>query len=155
MAPRNSADFHLWNLCHLWLNASAMNNDPTQTDCGSFLHKEITQAIIGAAFEVHNHLGYGYLERVYQRAMQVELRLRGLEAALEQPIQVHYKGEVVGDYVADLFVERKVMVELKVSPEYRSADEAQLINELVSTGVQVGLLINFGRERVEFKRLAH
>ena len=85
----------------------------------------------------------------------MELRRRGLDAALEHPIQVHYKGEVVGDYVADLFVGGKVMVELKASAEYRPADEAQLINELVSTGVKVGLLINFGRERVEFKRLAH
>jgi len=129
-----------------------MNN---QTNTGTFLHKEITEAIIGAAFEVHQHLGYGYLEKVYQRAMQVELRQRGLAAVLEHPIQVHYKGVVVGDYAADLFVAETVMVEIKVASEYCVSDEAQLINELVSTGVKVGLLINFGRERVEFKRLVH
>ena len=132
-----------------------MNDITRQPNSGEFLFKEITQAIIGAAFEVHKNLGYGYLEKVYQRAMQVELRQRGLSAALEHPIKVHYKGVVVGDYAADLFVEEKVMVELKVAPEYCSSDEAQLINELVSTGVKVGLLINFGRERVEFKRLVH
>lgn len=132
-----------------------MDNLPNQTNKGEFLHKEITEAIIGAAFEVHRHLGYGYLEKVYQRAMQVELRQRGFTAALEHPIQVRYKGAVVGDYAADLFVEEKVMVELKVAPEYCAADEAQLLNELVSTGVKVGLLINFGRARVEFKRLVH
>ena len=132
-----------------------MNKNANHTNRGEFLHKEITQAIIGAAFEVQKHLGYGFLEKVYQRAMQVELHQRGLQAALEHPIKVHYKGVVVGDYAADLFVEEKVIVELKVAPEYCAADEAQLINELVSTGVKVGLLINFGRARVEFKRLVH
>lgn len=132
-----------------------MTDIPHPTRCEEFLHREITQAIIGAAFEVHKHLGYGYLEKVYQRAMQVELRQRGLTAALEHPIKVHYKGVVVGEYAADLFVEGKVIVELKVAREYCSSDEAQLINELVSTGVKLGLLINFGRERVAFKRLVH
>ena len=79
-----------------------MNNQPTQTGSGELLDQEITQAIIGAAFEVHNHLGYGILEKVYQRAMQVELLRRGFPAALEHPIQVQYKGVVVGDYAADL-----------------------------------------------------
>src|SRR4051794_33147692 len=119
------------------------------------LHQEITKEIIGAAFEVHKHLGYGYLEKVYQRAMQVDLLQRGLKAILEHPIQVRFKGVIVGDYSADLFVEGKVIVELKVALAYCSEDEAQLLNELVSTGVMVGLLINFGRERVEFKRLVN
>jgi GxxExxY protein len=122
---------------------------------GKFPHKETTHAIIGAAFEVHKHLGYGYLEKVYQRAMQVELLSRGLKAEMEHAIQVYYKGVVVGDYAADLFVDGRVIVELKVAPEYCPAHEAQLLNELVSTRVSVGLLINFGRERVEFKRMAH
>ena len=129
-----------------------MNADSGQRE---FLHKEITQEIIGAAFEVYKHLGYGYLEKVYQRALQVELLQRGLKAELEHLVQVRYKGVVVGDYSADLFVSGCVMVELKVSPDYCSSDEAQLINELVSTGIKIGLLINFGRERVEFKRLVH
>ena len=127
----------------------------TPSNSGEFLHKEITQEIIGAAFEVYKHLGYGYLEKVYQRAMQVELLQRRLKAQLEHPIQVLYKGVVVGDYAADLFVEECVIVELKVAPEYCASDEAQLLNELVSTGVKVGLLINFGRERVEFARRVH
>ncbi|MCX6917207.1 MAG: GxxExxY protein [Verrucomicrobia bacterium] len=130
-----------------------MKNTPSNS--GEFLHKEITQEIIGAAFEVYKHLGYGYLEKVYQRAMQVELLQRKLKAQLEHPIQVLYKGVVVGDYAADLFVEGCVMVELKVASEYCASDEAQLLNELVSTGVKVGLLINFGRERVEFARRVH
>jgi GxxExxY protein len=113
---------------------------------------EITEQIIGAAFEVYSILGYGFLERVYQRAMQVELRARGLKAEIEDKIKVWYKKELVGDYQADLWVAESVIVELKVAREYHTEDEAQLLNELKATGVRVGLLINFGRTRVEFKR---
>lgn len=117
------------------------------------LHKDITEQVIGAAFEVHRVLGYGFLERVYQRAMQVELELRGISSAREREIQVFYKSVDVGNYKADLFVSELVIVELKVSKIYNSEDEAQLINELKATGIRVGLLINFGRTKVEFQRL--
>ena len=116
-------------------------------------HEEITGEIIGAAFEVHRVLGYGFLERVYQKAMQAELARRGLKAEIEHKISVHYKNVVVGDYQADLFVEDAVIVELKVAQTYRREDEAQLLNELKATGIKVGLLINFGRKEVEFKRM--
>jgi GxxExxY protein len=116
------------------------------------LHREITEAIIGAAYEVHNVLGYGFLEKVYQRALQAELIRRGLSAETERALQVNYKGVNVGDYFADLIVEDKVVVELKVAPELNSYDEAQLINELKAIAVRVGLLINFGRTRVEYRR---
>ena len=119
----------------------------------TLLHQEVTSQIIGAAFEVHNHLGYGFLEKVYKNAMKVELTLRGVSCDLEAPIHVHFKNAMVGEYFADLFVEHCVMVELKVAAKYNSADEAQLLNELKATGVRVGLLINFGKERMEFKRL--
>ena len=115
--------------------------------------EEITKEIIGAAFEVHRVLGYGFLEKVYQRAMQVELINRGLLAELEEPIKVRYKGVVVGDYEADIFVEKGVIVELKIAKLYCPEDEAQILNELKATGIKVGLLINMGREKVEFKRL--
>jgi GxxExxY protein len=116
-------------------------------------HKEITEQIIGASFEVYRVLGYGFLEKVYQRAMQVELQLRGLNAELESKVKVRYKDAIVGDYSADLFVENCVVVELKVAKEYQSEDEPQLLNELKATGIKVGLLINFGRNKVEFKRM--
>src|SRR5207248_10386081 len=109
--------------------------------------------IIGAAFEVFKELGYGFLEAVYQKAMKVELELRGLTAELESQIQVFYKGVHVGHYEADLFVNRCVIVELKVAREYQPSDEAQLLNELKATGVKVGLLINFGRAKAEVKRM--
>ena len=117
------------------------------------LHEETTQRIIGAAFEVHDQLGYGFLERVYQRALQVELLRRGAIAEIEKRIQVRYKGIVVGDYDADVLVDGCVVVEIKVAPQYDKRDEAQLLNELKATGLKVGLLINFGRNKVEYKRL--
>ena len=119
------------------------------------LHKEVTEQIIGAAIEVWKELGYGFLERVYQRAMRVELALRGMRAETEAKIKVHYKGQLVGDYQADLFVNDCVIVELKVADKYNSLDEAQLLNELKATGIKIGLLINFGRNKAEFKRFVY
>ena len=117
------------------------------------VHRAITEAIIGAAFEVHRELGYEFLERVYQRALQVELSRRGLSAEIEKRIRVQYKGVVVGDYDADLVVDDCVAVEIKINPQYDKRDEAQLLNELKATGLKVGLLLNFGRSKVEYKRL--
>ncbi len=119
----------------------------------SFEHKGVTEAIIGAAFEVHNVLGHGFLENVYQNAMQVELIQRGHQCQTESSINVNYKDVIVGEYRADLLVDDVVIVELKVAKTYQASDEAQLLNELKATGIKVGLLINFGREKVEFKRM--
>ena len=132
-----------------------MDTDETQIKAGEkdFSLQPVTQHLIGAVFEVHNVLGYGFLEKVYQRAMQVELRSRGVTVELEPKIQVQFKGVVVGDYAADLLVEGKIMVELKTDQTYQPAHEAQLLNELRGTGIKLGYLINFGRERVEYKRM--
>jgi GxxExxY protein len=119
---------------------------------GPFPHKEITEAIIGAAFDVHNELGYGFLHKVYQRALQVELARRGHTAEWERRINVRYKNVIVGDYDADLIVDDCVIVEIKVAPQYDKRDEAQLLNLLKATGVKVGMLINFGRYKVEHRR---
>lgn len=132
-----------------------MDTDETRIkegDQAGLLHHNTTETIIGAAFNVHSTLGYGFLERVYQRSMQVELCRIGRKTELEFPITVKYKGVVVGEYVADLWVDECVIVELKIAPEYNKSDEAQLLNELKATGVKVGILINFGRSKVEFKR---
>jgi GxxExxY protein len=120
---------------------------------GPFPHRDITAAIIGAAFEVHNHLGYGFLHRVYQRALQVELARRGRRVESEKRINVQYKDVIVGDYDADLIVDDYVLVEIKIAPEYDKRDEAQLLNMLKATGLKVGVLLNFGRYKVEYKRL--
>jgi GxxExxY protein len=120
---------------------------------GKLLHEKTTSVIIGAAFEVHSQLGYGFLERVYQRALQVELVRRGAAAEIERRIQVQYKGVVVGDYDADLIVDSCVAVEIKVASQYDKRDEAQLLNELKATGIKVGMLVNFGHNKLEYKRL--
>lgn len=115
------------------------------------LHKDITEQIIGAAFEVYSVLGYGFLESVYQR--EVELQARGCKAELEVEIHVKYKGVEVGFYKADILVNDRVVVELKAAKSYTSEDEPQLLNELKATAIKVGVLINFGRTKVEFKRM--
>ena len=117
------------------------------------LHADVTQKIIGAAFAVYGELGYGFLESVYKRAMQVELQSQGLKCEFESPIKVKYRKIIVGDFRADLLVNDVVVVELKVAKDYNAEDEPQLLNELKATGIKVGLLINFGRTKVEFKRM--
>lgn len=118
-----------------------------------FSLQPVTQQLIGAAFEVHNVLGFGFLEKVYQRAMQIELQSRRVKVELEPKIQVQFKGIIVGDHAADLLVADKIIVELKTDATYQSAHEAQLLNELRGTGMKLGYLINFGREKVEYKRM--
>jgi len=120
---------------------------------GKLLHADVTDKIIGAAFEVYGELGYGFLESVYQKAMQVELQQSGLKAEIECPIKVKYRTVIVGEFRADLFVNDVVMVELKTAKNYNAENEPQLLNELKATGIKVGLLINFGRTKVEFKRM--
>ncbi len=114
--------------------------------------KELTQNIIGAAYEVHNVLGRGFLEKVYQNALAEELRLRGYRAEIEVKIPVHYKGVLVGDYYADILVENRIVLELKALSELTSQHEAQLLNYLKATGFKIGLLLNFGSQRVQIRR---
>ncbi len=131
-----------------------MGTDETQIKTAKdYSLQPITEQIIGAAFEVHNVLGYGFLEKVYQRAMQVELQLRGVKVELEPLIKVQFKGVIVGDYAADLLVAGKIVVELKTDAVYQTVHEAQVLNELRGAGIKLGYLINFGRERVEYKRM--
>src|ERR1035441_8677586 len=109
-----------------------MNTDETQIINGEkdFSLQPVTQHLIGAAFEVHNILGFGFFEKVYQRAMQVELQSRGVRVELEPKTQVQFKGVIVGDYAADLLVEGEIVVELKTDAIYQAVHEAQLLNEL-------------------------
>jgi len=118
-----------------------------------FPHSEITEAIIGSAFEVYNHLGYGFLHRVYQLSLQVELTRRGFNAELEKRTTVRYKEVIVGEYDGDMIVNDIVLIEIKIAPQYDKRDEAQLLNMLKATRLKVGILLNFGRYKVEHKRL--
>jgi len=119
----------------------------------TLLFEEVTKEIIGAAFEVQRELGYGFLEKVYKNAMVEELQRRGTHAVPEYPIKVYYKGVLVGDYQADLLVADKVIVEIKVEKEYNPKHEAQLLHYLKATGIRVGILLNFGEKKCEYKRL--
>ena len=114
--------------------------------------KTLTGKIIGAAFEVHNILGPGFLEKVYQNAMVKELQLRGCKAEPEVKIPVYYKDEMVGDYYVDILVEGRIIVELKALSNLTTEHEAQLLNYLKATSHKVGLLLNFGTRRVQTKR---
>ncbi|MCF8463672.1 MAG: GxxExxY protein [Flavobacteriales bacterium] len=118
---------------------------------GNLLHTEITGKILEAFFNVYHEMGYGFLEKVYENAMLVELDELGLVCRSQQPISVFYKGKNVGEYFADILVENKVIVELKAVEAIRDEHEAQLINYLRATNIEVGLLINFGK-KPEYKR---
>ncbi len=116
-----------------------------------YRYSDLTEKIIGAAYAVYNALGHGFLEKVYENALAVELNRLGLSVKQQEPVAVSYKGDLVGEYVADLVVEGKVIVEVKAVGELQKVHEAQLINYLKATSIQVGLLINFGPE-IEIKR---
>lgn len=115
--------------------------------------EKLTECIIGAAFEVSNALGHGFLESVYRKAMLKQLSLAGLNAAQEVSYRITYCGEDVGHYVADLVVEGKVIVELKALDALTAAHRAQTLNYVKASGLPVGLLLNFGTPRIEIKRV--
>ena len=112
----------------------------------TYQHSELTGEIIKAFYEVYNTLGFGFLEKVYERALLLELRDMGLKCVAQQKIDVHYKGENIGDYFADLIVEDVVIIELKAAEGLVEEHEAQLINYLKATDIEVGLLLNFGKK---------
>ena len=113
---------------------------------------ELTYKINGAIFEVNRVLGSGFLEKVYEKALMVELKLRGLGAKSQVPVSVDYKGENVGEYFADIVVENQIILELKSVYSLQNIHEAQLLNYLKATGYKVGLLVNFTHPKAEIKR---
>ncbi|MCH8487113.1 MAG: GxxExxY protein [Candidatus Cyclonatronum sp.] len=117
----------------------------------SLLHKDLTDKILKTFFDVYNQLGFGFLEKVYQNAMYCELKSRGFEVEAQKKISVYYKKIEVGEYFADLIVNDLVIIELKAAEAIVSANEAQLLNYLRGTRMEVGLLLNFG-VRPDFRR---
>jgi len=115
------------------------------------LHEEITDKIIEAFYKVYNTLGYGFLEKVYQKSIIIELKKMGLECFEEYPINVYYQDFKVGDYRADIIFEKKVIIENKAAEALAEENEYQLINYLKATDKEVGLLLNFGK-KPQFKR---
>lgn len=116
-----------------------------------FLYTEITDKIIHSFYTVYNTLGYGFLEKVYENAMMLELIEKGMLAQKQNPIKVHYREKLIGEYFADIIVEEKVIIELKAAEAIVQEHELQLINYLKATEIEIGLLLNFGK-RPEIKR---
>lgn len=115
-------------------------------------YEHITETIIGCAFEVHNRMGAGFLESVYENCMQIELEEQGLNTTSQKPVDVRYKNERVGAYLADLVVEDSVIIELKSVNELIDQHEVQLVHYLNATGKPIGLLINFGPGSADVRR---
>lgn len=112
----------------------------------NLLHSDLTEQIIGCAYDVYNKLGVGFLEKVYENALFVKLTKKGIPVVQQAPIKVYFEKELVGEYFADLLVDKKVIVELKAISELSKIHEVQLVNYLKATGIKVGLLINFGEQ---------
>jgi GxxExxY protein len=123
-------------------------------DVAPIAYKELSFQIMAAVFEVHNNLGPGFLEKVYEAALMAELTLRGIEAEAQKPLTVQYKGIEVGSYCSDIVVNGQILLELKAVEALNKAHEAQVLNYLKATGFKLGILINFGKERVESRRFA-
>ncbi|MBE9576612.1 GxxExxY protein [Flavobacterium proteolyticum] len=115
------------------------------------LHQDLTSLILKTFYEVYNELGYGFLEKVYQNALLIELRKNGLEATPNKKIKVYYKGENVGDYYVDIIVNDTIILELKAADYIVEEFENQLLNYLKGTDCEIGLLLNFGK-KPEFRR---
>ncbi|MHC4120920.1 MAG: GxxExxY protein [Planctomycetota bacterium] len=115
-------------------------------------HEEFTGKIIAAAYQVYNSMGFGFLESVYEKCLLIELEKAGLCCESQKPIVVKYENQVVGEFKADIVVEDTVIVELKSVIQIAQAHEVQLVNYLVATGKPVGLILNFGEQKVEVKR---
>ncbi len=128
-----------------------MNKKKSKQKGWNMKYEKITEKIIKAFYNVYNSLGYGFLEKVYENALLIELRKLGLKCKRQVPIKVFYENQIIGEYIADILVENKIIIELKAIKQLTKQDEAQLLNYLSSTEIEVGLLFNFG-EKPEFKR---
>jgi len=116
------------------------------------LYQDLTGRIIGVCLEVHHELGHGFLESVYENALVIALRDSGLKVERQVRFDVRFRNQNVGDFVADLLVDNTVIVEIKAAGQLRPEHEAQVLNYLKATGIRVGLLVNFGKPKMEIKR---
>ena len=130
-----------------------MDPDQKSNSTSILIEGELTEKILAAAFKVQNTLGAGFLEKVYENALAIELRKHGLVVECQKAFPIRYEGAVVGDYQADLVVAAKVVVECKAVSNLDVVHEAQLMNYLKASGLRVGLLINFARPKLQYRRL--
>jgi len=116
------------------------------------MNDELSEKLIGAAFRVHNELGFGFLESVYEKALSIEFKRLGIRHAVQRGVQVFYAGQIVGNFVCDMLVDKDLILELKSVKNLHAFHEVQLVNYLQATRIDVGLLLNFGPSKVEVKR---
>ena len=119
------------------------------------LYEETTEKILEACFEVSNELGSGYLESVYEKALLIALRQKGLKAINQVPLKVKFRGEIVGEFFIDILVEDKILIELKSATALTKESYAQKINYLKATGLEIDLLVNFGTPKIEYRRFVN
>ncbi len=120
--------------------------------CGCMEYKDLTSTILSACFEISNELGCGFLESVYEESLLIVLREKGLHVESQVPLQVKFRGSIVGEFYPDIIVERTVLLELKAVKALASEHIAQVLNYLKATGIPVGMLINFGNSKLEYRR---
>ncbi len=117
------------------------------------IYKELSYQIIGIAMEIHKELGYGFLEKVYENAFTVLLNDRNVKFEQQKSIEIYFRKVMIGHYIADLVIEEKIIIELKAVSQILDVHKAQLANYLKATGVRLGIIINFGKETLEFERV--
>ncbi|MFA5393753.1 MAG: GxxExxY protein [Candidatus Ratteibacteria bacterium] len=130
-----------------------MNRTQITADLQDFKHKELTDKIIRIFYKVYNKLGYGFLEKVYEKALEIEFKKVNIPVIVQFPIKVFYDNQVIGEYLADMFIDNKVIIEIKAAKYLAKENEAQLLNYLKATKTEVGLLLNFG-SKPEIRRKA-
>jgi GxxExxY protein len=132
-----------------------MNLGKINTNEDKILYKDLSYKIIGLAIQVYRELGYGFLEKVYENALMVLFRREGIQAVQQAPIAVRFSGEVIGEYSADILVEDKIILENKTAEKIVDAHRAQALHYLKATGKQLAIILNFGKDKLEYERFVY
>jgi GxxExxY protein len=119
----------------------------------NILYKDLSYQIIGLAMEVHRKLGYGFLEKVYENSLMILLKREGIRSEQQYPIKVYFEGEVVGNYVADILIEDKIVIELKCVEKISNIHKAQALNYLKATQMRLAIILNFAKDKLQYERL--
>lgn len=117
------------------------------------IHKELSYKIVGLAMQVHTELGFGFVEKVYENALMILFRENGIKAEQQVPIKVYFHGQIIGEYVADILVEDSIILELKAQTHILDKHKVQTLNYLKATNLKLGILLNFGKQKLEYERL--
>ncbi len=117
------------------------------------IHKELVYQVVGCAMKIHQELGYGFLEKVYENSLMHLLNKENIQAKQQYPVPVYFDSVSVGEYYADIMIENKILVELKTAERITNAHFAQVLNYLKATGIRLGLLLNFGPRKLEYERI--